>query len=85
MNTLPSVYIIRLGASTVFMEPDHWFDIAFRQPARGQSDWIQAILWKEKMIFTCLLNYAKVSDHEHSKVLKSSHSQFLPNKVKIIF
>ena len=29
--------------------------------------------------------YAKVSDHEHSKVLKSSHFQLLPNKVKICF
>ena len=30
-------------------------------------------------------DYAKVSNHEHSKVLKSSHFQLLPNKVKIIF
>ena len=28
------------------------------------------------------LVYAKVSDHEHSKVLKSSHFQLLPKKIE---
>ena len=31
------------------------------------------------------LPYAKVSDHEHSKFLKSSNFQLLPNKVEISF
>ena len=29
--------------------------------------------------------YAKVSSYEHSKVVKSSHFQLLPNKMKIYF
>ena len=42
---------------------------------------------KGQCVQYCLLIaiYAKVSDHEHSKVLKSSHFQLLPNKVKISF
>ena len=45
----------------------------------------QCLLQPWKTVLTSLLVCTKVSDHEHSKVLESSHSQLLSNKLKIYF